>query len=71
MQDKTCIKCTKIAVVVDKGFPLCGDCYCKEYKLGKYEYKQQIAEEIGRAIMKAEQQWEEQWEDVNFIFIEE
>jgi hypothetical protein len=39
MQDKTCIKCTKIAVVVDKGFPLCGDCYFKEYKLGKYEYK--------------------------------
>jgi hypothetical protein len=56
MQDKTCIKCTKIAVVVDKGFPLCGDCYCKDYRLGKYEYKQQIAEEIGRAIMKAEQQ---------------
>jgi hypothetical protein len=53
MQDKTCIKCTKIAVVIDKGFPLCGNCYCKEYKLGKYEYKKD--EDTVSTIMKAEQ----------------
>ena len=41
MQDKTCIKCTKIAVVIDRGFPLCGDCYCKQEQIGKYENKKQ------------------------------
>ena len=35
------IKCKKCehtkAVVIDQGKPYCGDCYCKTYKLGKYD----------------------------------
>jgi len=40
------IKCKKCehtkAVVIDLGKPYCGDCYCKIYKLGKYDEKQNI-----------------------------
>jgi hypothetical protein len=37
MQKKTCTKCKRIAVVIDRGIPLCGDCYCKLEKIGKYD----------------------------------
>jgi hypothetical protein len=37
MQKRTCTRCKRIAVVIDRGIPLCGDCYCKLEKIGEYD----------------------------------
>jgi hypothetical protein len=37
MQKITCTRCKRIAVVIDRGIPLCGNCYCKLEKIGKYD----------------------------------
>ena len=52
MQKKTCTKCKRIAVVIDRGIPLCGDCYCKLEKIGKEEKNIEIFFKTKNEIQK-------------------